>query len=78
MVAQANPAIVMLGAITMIVGVLCLLYREPVNGWLTRVYGAIPIRAWRNEPSSDWFAIVWGAVLFVMGITAVVAGLVGP
>jgi hypothetical protein len=78
MVAQANPAIVMLGAITTIVGVLCLIYRESVNGWLTRVYRAGPIRAWRNEPFSDGFAIPWGAVLLVMGITLVVAGLVGP
>ena len=78
MVAQANPAIVMLGAITTIVGVLCLVYRESVNGWLTPLYRAGPIRAWRNEPFSDGWAIIWGAVLLVIGIFVVVAGLFGP
>ena len=78
MVAQANPAIVMLGAITMIAGVLCLIYRESVNDWLTRVYRAFPIRAWHNAPFTDGFAIISGAVLLVMGLTLVFAGLVGP
>lgn len=78
MLAQANPAIVMLGAITMIVGVLCFIYRETVNGWLTNLYRAGPIRAWQTEPFSDGWAIVWGAVLLVIGIIAVVAGLFGP
>ena len=78
MVAQANPAVVMLGAITMMAGVLCFVYRETMNGWLTRLYRAFPIRAWHNEPFTDGFAIVWGAVLLVIGIIAIVAGLFGP
>jgi hypothetical protein len=68
----------MVGVITMIVGVLCLIYRESVNDWLTHVYGAFPIRAWRNAPFSDGFAIIWRAVLLLMGITLVAAGLAGP